>query len=65
MCEKKSILNHFHPTELEKQKALEEAKQAELARIAAEEAEIERQLELEQKAGKILRLTIFYLNFFI
>lgn len=37
--------------ELERQKALEAAKQAELERIAAEEAELERQLELERQEG--------------
>lgn len=48
--------NSLLSAELERQKALEEAKQAELARIAAEEAELERQLELEQQAGKISQI---------
>lgn len=53
--------NTFLSTELERQRALEEAKQAELARIAAEEAELERQLELEQQAGKLSQLNTFHL----
>lgn len=40
-------------TELERQKALEEAKQAELARIAAEEAELERQLQEQEELDRI------------
>lgn len=39
--------------ELERQKALEEAKQAELARIAAEEAELERQLQEQEELDRI------------
>lgn len=40
-------------TEIERQKALEEAKQAELARIAAEEAELERQLKEQEELDRI------------
>lgn len=58
---KKKHFKPLLPKELEKQKALEEAKQAELARIAAEEAEIERQLELERQAGKISHNLPFFI----